>query len=198
MSLNGKIPTIFLVVLLLSGFLILLDYAPKYLTYSDKIEKSGAVVFFVGPDYRARQKEVNWLIAEGYARYLIIPSCGEIRDVSFLSIKATTEAVSRKIIISDPKYKTYFENTHIEILEAKRMMDQHHLMSAIFVSSPYHMRRIKIMTDKIFRGNSPTIIFVPSRFETVHYDLLSSNWKDLMQEYVKIAWFITYSMFVIT
>jgi len=45
------------------------------------------------------------------------------------------------------------------------------LTSGIFVSSPYHMRRIKVIAERVYRdaAGAPTyrLYFVPSRYETL-------------------------------
>ena len=197
MHMIKRLSRICLVILLLLSIVnILLIYAPDYLTYSDKPEKSDAVVLFLGYDGKARQAEVNWLLTRGYARYLLIPAYGKILEEPLPSGRHGRKAANPKKIIARLKPKIYFENTHVEILEARRMMSEYGLKSAIFVSSPYHMRRIKIITDKVFDNASFRIIFVPTRFAKFRQDLrdlTKTDWKYLGNEYLKIAWFVTYS-----
>ena len=88
------------------------------------------------------------------------------------------------------------ENTHLELLHAREMMDKASFKSAIFVSSPYHMRRIKIILNKVLDKPYYTLLFVPTSFERVNekfwlfyeYD---RNW--IIKEYAKIAWFFIYT-----
>jgi len=187
--------TYFLVLLLLANVLVLLYYGPRYLTYADKPLRSDAVVLFVGLDNKARQEDANRLMSEGYARYLFIPAYGRITEASSLSSTAGTKKANPKLIISGRKPKPYFENTHVEVLEAKRMMEQYGLKSAIFVSSPDHMRRIKIITERIFYEEPVIIVFVPIRVDQAHQDLTLSDYKRMGKEYVKIIWFLMYSPF---
>jgi len=190
-----KILTYFLVLLLLANVLVLFYYGPRYLTYADKPLRSDAVVLFVGLDNKARQEDANRLMSEGYARYLFIPAYGRITEASSLSSTAGTKKANPKLIISGRKPRPYFENTHVEILEAKRMMEQYGFKSAIFVSSPDHMRRIKIITERIFYEEPVRIVFVPIRVEPAHQDLTLSDYKRMGKEYVKIIWFLMYSPF---
>ena len=74
--------------------------------------------------------------------------------------------------------------------------------SAIFVSSPYHMRRINIIAKSVFLDpkNTPTfkLYFVPTRYETPHLNFWLLNIHDLrfvLMEYSKIFWFFIYSNF---
>jgi len=191
--------SVFLIISSLAILLILLDYAPRYLTYADTPVKSDAIVLFVGPDKKSRQEEANFLITQGYARYFLIPAYGKIRDTR------GHDPISPGIGIvhsnSNLKTKSYFENTHVEVLEAKRMMEHYGLKSAIFVSSPDHMRRIKIITEKVFDKKDVQIAFVPVRSETRHHDLRDltpSDYTRMGKEYIKIVWFLMYSTFQTT
>ena len=195
MSSTKKILTCFLVLLLLAIIFAAVYYGPRYLSYADSPLRSDALVLFVGPDNKARKEDANRLMSEGYARYLFIPAYGRITEASSLSSAAGTKKANPKLIISGLKPRPYFENTHVEILEAKRMMEQYGLKSAIFVSSPDHMRRIKIITERIFIEEPVRIVFVPIRVEPAHQDLTLSDYKRMGKEYVKIIWFLMYSPF---
>jgi len=195
MSSKKKMLTYVFVLLFLAIFFVALNYGPRYLTYADEPLRSDAVVLFVGPDNKTRQEDANRLMHEGYARYLFIPAYGRITEASSLSLPAGAKKVNPKLIISGLKPRPYFENTHVEVLEAKRMMEQYRLDSAIFVSSPDHMRRIKIITDRIFHEKPAKIVFVPIRVEPAHQALMLSDYRRMGKEYVKIIWFLIYSSF---
>jgi uncharacterized SAM-binding protein YcdF (DUF218 family) len=195
MSSIKKILTYFLVLLLLAIIFTAVYYGPRYLSYADSPLRSDALVLFVGPDNKARQEDANRLMSEGYARYLFIPAYGRITDTSSLSSAAGTKKANPKLIIAGLKPRPYFENTHVEVLEAKRMMEQYGLKSAIFVSLPDHMRRIKIITERIFFEEPVRIVFVPIRVEPAHQDLTLSDYRRMGKEYVKIIWFLMYSPF---
>jgi uncharacterized SAM-binding protein YcdF (DUF218 family) len=78
------------------------------------------------------------------------------------------------------------------------MMDAMGLKSAIMVSSPYHMRRIRMISKKIFGEQSRYFSYVPTRNESNSAalpDLTRANWTSVLQEYLKISWFCLYSHF---
>ncbi|MGZ3607491.1 MAG: YdcF family protein [Syntrophales bacterium] len=185
-------------VLFLAIFFVALYYGPRYLTYADKPLRADAVVLFLGPDNKARQEDASRLMSEGYARYLFIPAYGRITEAESVSSPAGTRKANPKLIISGLKPRPYFENTHVEVLEARRMMEQYGLKSAIFVSSPEHMRRIKIIAEKIFYKEPVQIVFVPIRVEPAHQDLTLADYRRMGKEYVKIIWFLMYSSFRLT
>ena len=176
----------------------MLDYVPHYLTYTDKPVKSDAIVLFVGPDYKTRQDGAEHLLAEGYARFLIIPAFETVTEVSSASYRTGIKKANPRQVIIRLKTKAYHENTHVEVIEAKRIMEQYGLKSAIFVSSPDHMCRIKIITEKVFDKSETRIAFVPTRAVPVYHGLLNqtlSDFESMGRECIKIAWFLIYSTF---
>ena len=185
----------YLLVLFLAILFVALYYGPRYLTYADKPLRSDALVLFVGLDNKARQEDANRLMSEGYARYLFIPAYGRITEAASLSSPAGAKKANPELIISGLKPRRYFENTHVEVLEAKRMLKQYGLKSAIFVSSPDHMRRIRIIAERIFSEEAVKIVFVPIRVEPAHQDPMLSDYRRMGKEYVKIIWFLMYSSF---
>jgi uncharacterized SAM-binding protein YcdF (DUF218 family) len=182
-------------------FMIALYFAPYYLVFSQKPEKSDAVILIVGPDHRARFREAEQLVREGYAEYLIIPASNQVLRAE------SNRSLAKALSVSAPPAGAYetsetIENTHVEIAQARRIMDGLGFTSAIFVSSPYHMRRIKNIAKSVFldTGNVHTfkLYFVPSRYETPRLNSWFLNIHDLrsvLMEYSKIFWFFIYSNF---
>jgi len=182
-------------------FIIALYFAPYYLVFSQKPEKSDAVILLVGENYEARYGEAKQLVREGYAEYLIFPAFNRVLKVDL------NRSLAKAISVSAPPAKAYetsktIENTHLEIAQTKRIMDGLGFTSAIFVSSPYHMRRIKNIAKSVFldTGNVPTfkLYFVPSRYETPRLNswfLNIHNVRLVLMEYSKIFWFFIYSNF---
>jgi uncharacterized SAM-binding protein YcdF (DUF218 family) len=86
-----------------------------------------------------------------------------------------------------------YEDTHSEILLAKRAMDACGFRRAIFVSSPYHMKRIKIIAGRVF-NSSYDIKLVASRFEKKLKASFPSQQdiQHVVTEFAKIVWFLCY------
>jgi len=175
------------VILAFAGLVV---YAPHYLFYADAPRRADAVVLFLGNEYRERRAEAVKLMAEGYAGYLVIPAYGRVAEAG------KHGEASRNVVPSRPShYPVVYEDTHIEIIEAKRLMDGRGLTSAIFVSSPYHMRRIKLISDRVFTGGTYITTFVPTRFEKRKeglWFLHESEIKKVTSEYGKILWYFMY------
>jgi hypothetical protein len=178
----------------------LLFVAPGYLAYADKKVKSDAIILFCGDENKTREMEAEKLLREGYARYLIIPASGDV--VRFMSGGrekriSSDYGLGNKLFQLRKKgfYKKHYEDTHIEVLEGKRVMEELCLHSAILVSSPYHMRRIRMIAGKVFGDGKQTFCCVPTSFERpfVAADWFPKRSRDIiMSEYVKICCFLLY------
>ncbi len=203
--------------LLVVSFLLLslsVFYAPSFLLISEAPVKADVVVVFPGGEKGAREKEAHQLIREGFADYLIIPAYGQIMkrapdgtlvridtDLKLNTASSKPRLQDELLNTSNFNLKTDFktasrlENTHIEILEAKRLMDEFGFRAALLVSSPYHMRRIKVITGKVF-NDSQAVRYIPTRYESPREGFWlfnSSEGKLILSEYAKIVWFLLYS-----
>lgn len=184
-----------LLLVLLVGFVL---YSPKYLLYSSEYKKANAIILLLGPDFKARQKEANRLINDGMADYLIIPAYHKIYRIydkgmmKYLSSNLYSFKSGQKNIASS---SSFYEDTHLEIIDAQKVMSIYGLKSAIFVSSPYHMRRIQIIVMKVFDTNIGKFYFVPTNYEKApanFWELSLSDWRKVRKEYGKILWFFLY------
>jgi hypothetical protein len=172
-------------------------FAPRFLAYSTNYTKADAVVILLGPVFNDRERHARDLIEKGMADYLIIPAYNKTLHLDQKTLKPLSDNPDKKNINSNskPVMPEYYEDTHLELIEAKKTMKRHGLKSAIFVSSPYHMRRIHIMVNKEF-NHSAEYYFSPTPFEkapTNAWELKASDWKKVRREYVKILWFVIYS-----
>jgi DUF218 domain len=192
---NKCLVILILILMILGGFIL---YSPRFLLYSSQYKKANAIILFLGPDFKARQKEAYRLINDGMTDYLIIPAYHKayrIYDkgpIKYLSSNLYSSESDQKNITSPP---SFYEDTHLEIIEAQKVMSSYGLNSAIFVSSPYHMRRIKLIVMKIFDTNKGDFYFVPTSYEKApanYWELSFADWKKVRKEYGKILWFFLY------
>jgi hypothetical protein len=193
-----------LIILLIAGAIA---YAPRYLLYSTDYQKVDAIVLLLGPDFTARRKQASQLIAEGKADYLIIPAYNKVSRVSDkVTDKGIIKSLSpnllmqdsgkKKKILNPSSFPEFYEDTHMEIMAAKKTMADFGLKSATFVSSPYHMRRIKLIVSTEFSGEKREFYFVPTVYEKApanFWELSSAEWKKVGREYTKMIWFSLYS-----
>jgi uncharacterized SAM-binding protein YcdF (DUF218 family) len=196
--LNGRKCLIVLIIFILIILGLILS-SPYYLLYSSPFKKVDAVVILLGPDFNARQKEANDLIISGMADYLIIPAYSKAYRVfdkgaiKYLSANYPESKTAKKNGNGPPRF---YEDTHWELIEAKKSMSHYGLRSAIFVSSPYHMRRIKVIVLKLFNENSGPFYFIPTHYEkasALFWEMSWADWRKVAREYGKILWFLLYS-----
>jgi hypothetical protein len=182
----------------------LIVYAPRFLVYSSEYRKADTVILFLGPDFAARQKEAHKIIKEGMADYLITPAYRKIyrivngEPVRYYSPDSSSTNSGNGKTPTKP-FPYFYEDTHIEIIKAKKIMFEHGLKSAIFVSSPYHMRRIKVIVARVFDSNEGNYYFVPTSFEkapTFFWELSWTDWRKVGREYGKMFWFALYGFWI--
>ena len=190
----------YLVVLILISVIVggCVLYSPRFLLYSSEYKKANAIILLLGPDFKARQKEAYKLINEGMSDYLIIPAYHRVYRVydtetkKYLSPNLYSFKSGQKNMTTFP---SFYEDTHLEIIDARKIMSGYGLKSAILVSSPYHMRRIKLIVMKVFDTNKGDFYFVPTQYEKApanFWELSLADWKKVRKEYGKILWFFLY------
>jgi uncharacterized SAM-binding protein YcdF (DUF218 family) len=183
-----------LLVVLVAG----LQVSGRWLLYQDRPVRSEVVILFVGPGFEERLLEARRLVRAGYGHNLLIPAYNSyfqrMADGSVASLgKDFIEQFFPAVRAAGGKLPDHFEATHVEIIEAKRLMDAAGFRTALFVSSPYHMRRIRLISDRVF-ADGYTIRFVPSRSQPAHpVRAMVADLRWLVSEYVKIGWFLGYS-----
>jgi hypothetical protein len=210
-------------------------YAPRFLAYSDTPRKSDAVILFLGDEKGGRRKEALNLLQGGYAQYLLVLGYkaaytfqGGVLKPVYMNLIGNIEFFSsfypgNKILQAEKKQGAHkadfthycWENTHIEVLTALKMMEALGLETAMMVSSPFHMRRIRIITARVIaipKGMNPghiqvnndpigehrldSFAFIPTHFEKPLDKFWFMNIHNLINvplEYAKIVWFTLYS-----
>lgn len=194
MKKRKKLIILIFVLFVMAGIVLI---SPRFLLYATTYKKVDAIIILLGPDFKARQKEANELIDKGMTDYLIIPAYHKAYRINnndkgkYLLNYLNSPEFSKNKILS---YPGFYEDTHIEMIEAEKVMSFFGLKSAIFVSSPYHMRRINLIVSKVFGVNND-YYFVPTKYEKApadFWELSSLDWKKVRREYGKIIWFYIY------
>ncbi|MDO5674832.1 MAG: hypothetical protein Q4G66_07960 [bacterium] len=161
------------------------------------------MVQFVGPDDHVRHAAAVGLVAQNLAPLLMIPatfhlsernSQGELVQVPSKNIREIFPCEPW----NDSKTSRLMEDTHKELLLAKCTMDRLQLDSAILVSSASHMRRIRLMADRVFEKSRYRIHCVAAEEGGKKLSWWPDNkdWWWLTREYPKILWFLLYAPFV--
>ncbi len=172
---------------------------PDYLLYATPLKKADAAVLFLGPGEAARRQQVDELVAKGWVKFVIIPWKGEILETRVSKALVTPEKTARLARALRMDFnKSFVERTHVEVMQARSLMDHIGARRAVFVSSPYHMRRIKLMADRVFETGIYDIAYLPTTYDPPQWPWFA-HWTDVkwvVSEGVKIVWFLLYSPFV--
>lgn len=173
-------------------------YGPAYLDYADAPARSDVIVLLLGPEFDSRAQEALSLISEGYARKVIVPDCHAVVETPTVEelnrLRGSAREMERRGEFPERKSPVFFESTHFEILTAVEMMKNMGFTSAILVSSSYHMRRIKLISQREMGPSGIRVLLVPARFEVCTYGY-GHYYLTTICEYVKIAWFLAYGYF---
>ncbi|WP_169737441.1 YdcF family protein [Desulfobulbus elongatus] len=160
------------------------------------------VVQFTGPDDRIRRDAAVGLLARGLAPLLMVPAQYSLLAMGQQGIEQMQSHDLKGECWPHPRRMarswSLMENTHKELMLAKCAMDRLQLHSAILVSSPYHMRRIRLIADRVFDKERYRIVCVAAATDQEGQPGGSdrSDWWWLIQEYPKILWFLLYEPFV--
>lgn len=191
----------FLAALIPASIFIMVLQSPAYLYYTDPPTRTDAVVLYIGPDVESRQNEAVKLVHAGYADYVIVPAYDHVyKKVDQQSLLSAVHLPGTMYLKLRDSHPNYYEQTHVEVLKAKKIMDHFGFRKANFVSSPYHMRRLKVITERIFpvadeERAGYQIRFVSAPLQSTSAILPSWNLlfiETMLSEYAKIIWFRLY------
>ena len=159
------------VILLIIGYLILTAVSIiNYGKLDSKTRCDVAIVLGAGtqngevsPVYRERLNHGIWLYESGYVDFLILTGgIGDGNDIS--DAKAAKQYVISKAV---PEQAVFIEEkstiTEENLENAKRIMDENSLKTAIIVSDPLHMKRAMLMTKdygiEAYSSPTPTTMY---------------------------------------
>ena len=176
--------------------------APAFLVCSQQFKKVDCVMMMVGGEPSVRMHGAEQLVERGRSKVLLIPAYNQVAFAEETGLGemgyVKMDPVADKPVRFMGRCYRVFENTHLEMIKGKKIMDKLGYRSAIIVSSPYHMRRLQLIAGKVF-GDDYRIGFEATPFEK--YDTWGcfrsrEAFGNVASEYFKIGWFWVYSWFV--
>jgi hypothetical protein len=183
---------------ILAGLAVTYLGAAAFLTCREPPAHADAVVLFIGPDYAERRKEARQLLEQGYADLLLIPALKSTLVMADNKLVKAPFYIPMPSSVDRSDYPAYYENTHIEALKARQMMESLGLTSAILVSSPYHMKRISIIARQVFSHEKYRLAFRGSRHvppDRFPAQFTLTRMRQVLGEYIKIGWLYGYSFY---
>lgn len=192
---------LFSLCIVIAGMLV----APVFLDYSHRIEEVDCVLVMIGPQQEARIKGAKQVLEEKQVEALLIPAHNRVvftngsgTELNEQLLKLPEVHINNTINLLGLKID-FAEDSHLELIRGKMIMDELGYRSATIVSSPYHMLRLSLIGDRVFSDKKYRIGYAPSRF--VDYGLFSwlkswGHFQNALAEYPKMAWFLIYARFV--
>jgi len=128
-----------------------LSQAARFLVKVDPLTKADAAIVFSGDPGYERTIEAARLYREGRVRKLILTGHGYGGDdARYMKKVAVGEGVlPRDIIIENSSTSTY-----TNILRTQEIVLSQGFTTVALVSSPYHMRRIRVLVSEIYKDNN--------------------------------------------
>ena len=171
----------------------------SFLIVQDELKKADVIIVLGGET--GRVKEATRLYKQGLAGYLIMSGGSFDNRVSLTAAMrnaAMRLGVPRESIILEPEARSTYQ--HPELV--KPIMQARGFQSAIVVSSPYHMRRVKMLFDRAFRKSGIELMYYPVQggwFDPDSWWTKAVSRRAVKMEYAKLAvnvWGTRFSEFV--
>ncbi|RDW20758.1 YdcF family protein [Oceanobacillus chungangensis] len=141
------------IVTLLICFYFLLILGREFLIVNEKPKKVDAIIVLSGE--MGRLEKAAELFREGYAEFLMLSNSSVLGTTIQ---EATDLGIPYNKIISEEEATSTYTNA----LYTKKEMEKNNLKSAIVVSSDFHMRRSKLIFDRLYKGTGIELTYVAS------------------------------------
>ncbi|WP_165613546.1 YdcF family protein [Desulfotruncus arcticus] len=156
----------------------------RSLVVQDRLTKVDVLVTLGGD--LDRELYAAELYRQGLAPKIIMSGCGS--SAAKMAKKATKAGVrARDIILEEHAVSTY-ENA----IYSKGIMLAQNFKSAIIVSSPYHMRRTKLVFERVFKNTGVKLLYSPTNNSDFNVDGQCSSERDkeiVRREYIKLIYY---------
>lgn len=122
----------------------------------------------------------------GLAPRIIMSGCGS--SASKMAARAVQAGVRVQDIILEEKAESTYQNA----IYSRDIVLKQKFKSAIIVSSPYHMRRTKLVFGRVFRNTGVKLLYCSSKNSRFNVDGQCSSETDrqvVLKEYIKIIYY---------
>ena len=159
----------------------------SFLVVKDEVQHADAIVVLAGEDERVDQAVE--LYKGGFSRFIIMSGGKENSSITFaeeMKQDAVKAGVPAERILLEPKA----DHTYQHPLFIKPILVSHDFKSVIVVSSPYNMRRVKMLFDRVFYNTGIKLIYYPvvkSWFNVQYWWQSKEGRKAVFLEYTKMA-----------
>lgn len=156
----------------------------KFLVVHDAPEPADVIVVLGGN--HERELYAAELYRQGLAPRIIMTGCGPFAgQMAQIAVEA---GVDNKDIIVESKSESTYDNARY----SRDIVLEHHFNTAIVVSSPYHMRRSKLVFERVFNRSGVKLLYCPAKkpnFDADNQSISKEDRRRIGREYVKIVYY---------
>jgi uncharacterized SAM-binding protein YcdF (DUF218 family) len=150
---NRRLVLVICVLLLVTGFFT----AGRFLTLSQPPKQADAIIILSGG--QGRVEKAAELYKAGYAPYIILSNAKESTSSSGDMLQtALALGIPQDVIYTENAADSTYQNAEFTL----SIMKEHHFKSAIVVSSEFHMRRVKLLFDRVYKKSDIELTYVGS------------------------------------
>ena len=128
----------------------ILVLAGKWLVVETSLQAADLVIALGGS--RERQDKAVDLLKQGFAKRILFTG-SDFRPIDYACLSIGHQGIEPSMVA----YRTYDE-----ALVTKKVMEANGFQSAIIVTSPYHLRRTRLIFIRVFGDNAVRLMFSPS------------------------------------
>jgi len=133
-----------------------------------------------------RERYAAELYRLGFAPGIIMSGCG--KAARHMAKEAIRLGVKEQDIIIEEKSRSTYENA----LYSRDILSAQNFKSAIVVTSPYHMRRTKLVFERVFKNTGVKLLYCSTRDSGFNADGWCRSEKDrqvVRREYIKLIYY---------
>lgn len=131
--------------------------AGSFLVLSESPKQANVIIVLSGGQGRVEQAAE--LYKAGYAHYIILSNAKESTSSSGDMLQtALNLGIPQDVIYTDNAAESTYQNAEFTLT----IMKEHSFQSAIVVSSDFHMRRVKLLFDRVYKKSDIELMYVGS------------------------------------
>ncbi len=167
-------------------------YLPQlglYLAVTDEPPQPADVLVVLSGDRGERMEYAFSLYQAGLADLFIVsggPLYGDLSEADLLRRHAVLLGVPDNKVILEPRAVNTYQNARY----TRELMEFYNLESALVVTSPYHMRRVRMVFDEVYAGSGIRLRYAPvpdSWFDPERWWETPGGRKVVLSEYAKLS-----------
>lgn len=162
--------------LLLVSILLLIGSGERFLLPNEEPRSSDVIIVLSGDSDGSRLEKAAELYHQGYSKRVLLSNS----STKYTNVEdALNLGIASKVLLTEHKATSTYTNA----LYTKKIMVTNDLKSAIVVSSDYHLRRTKLVFDRVYKGTGIEFTYVASEFP---WYMTKQSIENTLYEFIKL------------